>query len=86
MTTNDGLQLLDPALYARGGPPHELFKELRTQPVSRWQIEGVEPFWAITRHADIRAISTRPDQFLSGPGITLAPAERQEIPGLSDMR
>ncbi|MDJ0786843.1 MAG: cytochrome P450 [Myxococcota bacterium] len=86
MTTNDGLRLLDPALYAQGGPPHELFTELRKQPVSKWEIQDVEPFWAITRHADLRAISTRPDQFLSGPGITLAPANRQEIPGFSQMR
>jgi cytochrome P450 len=47
----------------------------------------VEPFWAITRHADITAISRQPDLFLSGPGITLAPAKpQQELPGFSSMR
>ncbi|NRA02824.1 MAG: cytochrome P450 [Myxococcales bacterium] len=89
MTTNDGLRLLDPELYASGGPPHELFSELRrSAPVSRWEIPRVEPFWAIVKHADITSISKRPGKFLSGPGITLAPAEQSEleIPGFSSMR
>ena len=89
MTTNDGLELLDPELYARGGPPHELFTELRrSAPVSRWEIPGVEPFWAIVKHADITSISKQPGKFLSEPGITLAPAQSSdlEIPGFSNMR
>ncbi len=89
MAENEGLQLLDPALYARGGPPHELFTKLRRRsPVSRWEIDRVEPFWAITKHADLTSISKRPDRFLSEPGITLAPAERvgQDVPGFSSMR
>ena len=89
MSTDDGLKLLDPALYAQGGPPHALFTELRRErPVSHWEIEGVEPFWAITKHADITSISKQPGKFLSEPGITLAPAEQAEdgIPGFNAMR
>ena len=85
--SNDGLRLLDPALYAKGGPPHELFAELRkSDPVSLWKIKDVEPFWAIVKHADICSISKQPDAFLSGPGITLAPENRQDVPGFSEMR
>lgn len=89
MKTNDGLQLLDPAIYAQAGPPHELFSELRrSAPVSRWEIPGVEPFWSIVKHADITAISKQPDKFLSGPGVTLAPVQQgaSEVPGFSSMR
>jgi cytochrome P450 len=89
MTTNDGLLLLDPKLYAQGGPPHELFTELRRNaPVSRFEIDKVEPFWAITRHADITSISKQPRKFLSGPGITLAPrdADGLDVPGFNEMR
>jgi cytochrome P450 len=94
MTDGDGLKLLDPALYAQGGPPHDYFTELRANaPVSRFRIPErrgieIEPFWAITRHADIQYVSKRPHQFLSEPGITLAPVdpERREIPGFSEMR
>ncbi len=89
MTNQDGMKLLDPALYATGGPPHEFLAELRQNaPVSRFEIDRVEPFWAITRHADITSISKQPDKFLSGPGITLAPADQvgEDVPGFSSMR
>ena len=90
MTTNDGLELLDPGLYAEGGPPHELFSDLRKNaPVSHWEIPGLEPFWAIVKHADITSISKQPNLFLSGPGITLAPSETvdpTELPGFASMR
>ena len=39
MTDGDGLKLLDPKLYARGGPPHDFFAELRAKaPVSRFRV------------------------------------------------
>jgi len=94
MTDGDGLKLLDPKLYARGGAPHDFFTELRASaPVSRFRIEPrrgieIEPFWAITKHADIQHISKRPHLFLSEPGITLQPleSEQREIPGFNQMR
>ncbi|MEE2674284.1 MAG: cytochrome P450 [Myxococcota bacterium] len=89
MTTNDGLKLLDPGLYADAGPPHELFTELRrSAPVARWEIPGLEPFWSIVKHGDITSISKQPGKFLSAPGITLAPQEQvaTEVPGFSTMR
>ncbi|MBW2315078.1 MAG: cytochrome P450 [Deltaproteobacteria bacterium] len=89
MTTTDGMLLLDPQMWARSGPPHELLTELRhTAPVSRFEIDKVEPFWAITKHANITSISKQPDKFLSGPGITLAPrdADGLDVPGFSEMR
>lgn len=73
--TGDGMKLLDPAVYAKTGPPHEFFSELRkTAPVSRFEIPDMEPFWAIVKHADICSISKQPNLFLSEPGIVLNPA------------
>ncbi len=48
----------------------------------------MEPFWAITRHADICAISRQPGVFLSEPGITIFPDERNpnEEGGIGAMR
>ena len=89
MTIHDGMTMLDPALYAQGGPPHDLFTELRrSEPVARFEIPGIEPFWAIVKHSDITWISKRPGQFLSGPGITLAPVDQSatDVPGFSTMR
>ena len=75
-TITDGLELISPHVYAEHGPPHELFRQLRAEsPVHRCEPPGFEPFWAITRQEDIRAISRQPDKFLSEPGITLLPRD-----------
>jgi cytochrome P450 len=89
MEITNGFELIDPEYYGKNGPPHELWKRLRAEsPVHACKVEGVEPFWAITRHADICFISRQPDLFLSEPGITLAPAEPRDegVPGFNEMR
>lgn len=71
MHLTDGLDLIDPATYGRSGPPHDAWTALRRHdPVHRCEPPDFPPYWAITRHADICAISKRPDLFLSQPGIT----------------
>lgn len=70
MNLTDGFELIDPASYAAGGPPHEAWTALRRRsPVHRCEPRDYPPFWAITRHADICEISKQPDVFLSQPGI-----------------
>ena len=70
MNLTDGFDLIDPASYARSGPPHDAWTALRRHsPVHRCEPRDYPPFWAITRHADICEISKRPDKFLSQPGI-----------------
>ena len=67
----NGLELISPEAYANRGPPHEIFRRLRAESPVHWcEPPGYEPFWAITKHADIFDISTSPDRFASGPGIT----------------
>ncbi len=71
----DTLELVDPARYARDGYPHDLWTRLRTDaPVAYFAPEGLEPFWAITKHADILEIAKHPLRFSSAQGISLRPA------------
>ncbi len=70
MKLSDGFDLIDPASYASGGPPHDSWTALRRHsPVHRCEPRDYPPFWAITRHADICEVSKQPDKFLSQPGI-----------------
>lgn len=72
MQTIDANDLVDPLRYAEEGRPWELWKRLRREaPVARCESAEYAPFWAITRHADILAISRDPERFCSAEGITL---------------
>jgi len=75
----DGRALISPLGYGEHGPPHELFRRLRTEsPVHRCESAEFEPFWAITKYSDVFDISTSPDRFASAPGITVLPAAQQD--------
>jgi len=68
----DGRDLVDPAAYAEDGAPHETWARLRREsPVHHCAPAGFEPFWAITKHADVSAISKQPNLFSSEPGIVV---------------
>ena len=71
----DVLDLVDPERYAREGYPHDAWTRLRAEePVAYFEAPGLEPFWAITKHADVLEISKQPERFASAPGIMLRPA------------
>lgn len=58
--------LVDPKAYA-DGRIHETYAWLRAnQPLGRAYPEGYEPFWVVTRHADILEISRQNALFLNG--------------------
>jgi cholest-4-en-3-one 26-monooxygenase len=77
----DPLDLVDPERYARRGYPHDVWTRLRAEaPVLRVEPPGYEPFWAITKHADILQISSQPLRFSNAQGITLARAGAAPIP------
>jgi hypothetical protein len=85
----DGFDLIDPRPYGQAGPPHASFAALRRRsPLHRCEPQGYKPFWAVTKHADIREISRRPDVFLNAPGIVHprsdVPVDRSE--GVGAMR
>jgi cholest-4-en-3-one 26-monooxygenase len=82
----DPLDLVDPQRFARKGYPHDVWKALRAAaPVARLEPTGFHPFWAITKHADIVEVSSRPEIFSSAYGITLAPLEQPLVPLGSEM-
>ncbi len=68
----DPLDLVAPGNYARRGVPHEAWRRLRAEsPVQFFEPAGYEDFWAVTRHADIVDIASRPDVFCNSQGIVL---------------
>jgi cytochrome P450 len=89
MSTLDAAHIIDPGHYQRYGYPYETFRRLRREdPVHRCEPEGCEPFWAVTRHADICEISrqpelyssaTRPVIFVEGTGVVPAGTAASQI-------
>jgi cholest-4-en-3-one 26-monooxygenase len=68
----DSLELVDSARYAERGYPHELWTRLRADaPVAYFTPPGHEPFWAITKHADVMELAKQPQRFSSAQGISL---------------
>ena len=54
-----GQVFVDSAAYADEGRLHEAFGALRRESPVHWaEAEGFNPFWAITKHADVAAIET----------------------------
>ncbi len=73
-----GYELVHPDYYAEHGPPYAHWDRLRAEsPVHYCEVENVEPFYAITRQEEIKTISKTPELFLSEPGITLLPTDRE---------
>ncbi len=68
----DPLDLVDPARYAARGYPHDTWTELRhAAPVAYVEPPGWQPFWAITRPAEIQHVSAQPRRFSNRHGLTL---------------
>jgi cytochrome P450 len=90
MTITNGDELIEARYYAEHGPPHQLWTQLRNESPVHWcEPADYEPFWAITRHADIIEISTQPDLFISEPGIVVlnkSTEEALEVSAFSMMR
>ena len=66
----DPYDLIAPKNYGTRGTPHDVWTLLRKEsPVHRCEFGGdFEDFWAITRHADILDISTKPQLFSNREG------------------
>ncbi len=84
MTTTpdvDSLDLVDPVRYARDGYPHAVWTRLRAEaPVAYIAPPGYEPFWAVTKHADITSIARKPLRFSSAQGIQLRRTNEKVMP------
>jgi cytochrome P450 len=66
------LDVATPTHYERNGYPHAEWTWLRRNaPVFWYERPNVEPFWAITKHADIVEISKQPTLFLNAPRLAV---------------
>jgi cytochrome P450 len=64
----------DPKAYADAARWHSVAARLRREdPVARIEAEGYDPFWAVTRHADVIEIERQPELFLNTIDSVLAP-------------
>ncbi len=70
----ESIDIHRPQRYAEQGFPWPEWDLLRQQaPVFWYARDDIEPFWAVTRHADIMAISSQPEIFINGgPRLRLA--------------
>jgi cytochrome P450 len=69
----------DPMAYTNEAKLHAGLTHLRAHaPVSRVDVPGYRPFWAITKHADIMAIERENTLFTNSPRPVLMTAEADE--------
>lgn len=73
--------IVDPRSYANGKTVDDAFAWLRANaPFEQAKLEGYDPFWVVTRHADILAIERQNDLFHNGDRsavLTTIEADRQ---------
>jgi cytochrome P450 len=70
----DQLDVISAKLYGERGYPHDAWRRLRREaPVAKLAPPGYQPFWAITKHADIIAVSKQPELFRSAGRFILFP-------------
>ncbi len=76
-----GALVVSPRAYARQRQLLAGFRWLRANnPIGRVEIEGFDPFWAVTRHADIIDVASRHDLFHNGDrGTALVPRAADEM-------
>jgi len=68
----DNIDIIGPDHYAKNGYPHAEWTWLRKhKPVFWCRHPNTDPFWAITKHADIINISRQPRLFLNGPRLLI---------------
>jgi cytochrome P450 len=64
--------LVDPRAYQARTPVDEAFKRLRAEaPLAQAQPEGFDPFWVVTRHADILTVERQNELFHNGDRSTV---------------
>lgn len=70
--TLDSLDVISPEHYERNGYPHAEWAFLRKHAPVYWFDRGnCDPFWAITKHADIVEIGKNPADFIIAPRLAV---------------
>ena len=63
--------IVDSRAYAAGDPVDDAFRTIRAEmPLAVAEPEGMEPFWVVSRHADIMTVEKQPDVFHNGDKST----------------
>ena len=76
----DTLDIHSKELYVSRGYPWQEWDLLRQEaPVFWYEREGIAPFWAVTRHADILTISRRSDVFVNSRRLRLQMIAEDEL-------
>ncbi|MBI3782273.1 MAG: cytochrome P450 [Deltaproteobacteria bacterium] len=66
------LDIVTPEHYEQNGYPHPEWTWLRNHdPVFWYERDNVDPFWAITKHADIIELGKQPELFLNAPRLAI---------------
>lgn len=66
------LDIATPAHYQANGYPHAEWAWLREHdPLFWYERDNVNPFWAVTKHADITMLSKQPRRFLNAPRLAV---------------
>jgi len=61
------LTVITPKAYAEDRPVHDAFRWLRAnRPLGKAKLDGIYPFWIVSKHADILEISRQNELFRSG--------------------
>ena len=70
----DPLDLVDPARFAANGYPEAAWARLRAEaPIAHFAPPGYDPFWAVTKHADVAEVTSQPVRFSNEHGLVLGP-------------
>ncbi len=70
----DTLDIISNETYAVNGYPHAAWTRLRREAPLYWNTQHIDnPFWAVTKHADIVWISKQPELFHNGPRLAAMP-------------
>ncbi|ART71204.1 cytochrome P450 [Mycobacterium dioxanotrophicus] len=87
-TIDDAAQVFaTPSAYADETTFHAALTHLRANaPVSWVEVPSYQPFWAITRHADIMAVERANDVFTNSPRPVLVTAEDDERQAATGVR
>ena len=76
-------EIIDPEYFETHGYPHEAWSRLRREAPVAWCEPGrFDPFWAVTRHADVVSVSRQPDLFRSTLRFAMVP---DDVPDLTQL-
>lgn len=74
-----GNAIVDTATYRTDATYHALFTQLRKENPFCWaEPDGFRPFWAVTRHADIKDIEIQSSRFINAPRTFLLNRDDEE--------